>query len=481
MPKLRRRNRKEGSPLVAVAAFAWLLLLGSAAASGGGLTAEPVINDVSGLNPIHVREVIAPTSVDEVVAVVRSHAGPISIGGGRYSMGGQTATDGATQIDMRRLDRVIFFSKENKEIVVQAGITWRSLQDYIDPYGLSVEIMQSYSNFTVGGSLSVNAHGRYVGRGPLVASVKAIRIVLANGDVTDATPDNNRDLFYGAIGGYGGLGVIVEATLELTDNVRVERHTAVMPLSRYRTFFVQNIRNNPAVIFHNADLYPDDFTTVRVSTYIRTTKPATVKERLIPRDKSYSLDRLMLAVDSEWPGGKWLRQYVVDPWEDRGETVEWRNHEASYDVAEVEPASKEESTYVLQEYFVPTARLELFVGTMREVLRRHKVNTINVSIRHASADPGTLLAWARSEVFACVLYYKQGTSQSDRSAVEVWTRELIDAAISDGGSYYLPYQILATKGQFLAAYPNAQAFFTLKRRVDPTYKFRNRLWDAYYR
>jgi FAD/FMN-containing dehydrogenase len=47
--------------------------------------------------------------------------------------------------------------------------------------------MQSYDNFTVGGSLSVNAHGRYVGLGPIVLSVKSIRLVLA-----DDTPHSKR-------------------------------------------------------------------------------------------------------------------------------------------------------------------------------------------------------------------------------------------------------------------------------------------------
>jgi len=32
--------------------------------------------------------------------------------------------------------------------------------------------MQSYANFTVGGSLSVNVHGRYVNQGPLILSVE---------------------------------------------------------------------------------------------------------------------------------------------------------------------------------------------------------------------------------------------------------------------------------------------------------------------
>lgn len=84
-------------------------------------------------------------------------------------------------------------------------------------------------------------------------------------------------------------------------------------------------------------------------------------------------------------------------------------------------------------------------------------------------------------MFAYVLYYKQGTSDADRQAVGTWTRELIDAATSLNGSYYLPYQIHATSAQFTAAYPNATAFFALKKKLDPSNKFRNKLWDAYYK
>ena len=62
----------------------------------------------------------------------------------------------------------------------------------------------------------------------------------------------------------------------------------------------------------------------------------------------------------------------------------------------------------------------------------------------------------------------------------VWTRELIDAAISVGGCYYLPYQPHATREQFHAAYPRAHELFALKRRLDPEFRFRNVLWDTYY-
>ena len=87
--------------------------------------------------------------------------------------------------------------------------------------------MQSYSNFTAGGSLSVNAHGRYVGSGPLITAVRSIKVVLADGSVVEASPTINRDIFYGTIGGYGGIGVIIEATLDLAGKFRnrlIERY-----------------------------------------------------------------------------------------------------------------------------------------------------------------------------------------------------------------------------------------------------------------
>ena len=96
-------------------------------------------------------------------------------------MGGQTASSRAVQLDMREYNKILEISTSTKEITVQSGIRWRDIQDAIDPYGLSVKIMQTYSNFTVGGSLSVNVHGRYIGLGPIVLSVKKFTIVLADG------------------------------------------------------------------------------------------------------------------------------------------------------------------------------------------------------------------------------------------------------------------------------------------------------------
>jgi FAD/FMN-containing dehydrogenase len=89
------------------------------------------------------------------------------------------------------------------------------------------------------------------------------------------------------------------------------------------------------------------------------------------------------------------------------------------------------------------------------------------------------MKWAPTEVFSFVIYYKQRNSQSASNAVSVWTRDLIDAALANGGRYYLPYRLDATSKQFLQAYPEVKTFATLKAKIDPKNRLRNQLWDKY--
>ena len=439
-----------------------------------------IVNDITGLNPIHVGRVVTPSSIEEVVEAVLSSEGTLSIGGGRFSQGGQVAYPESLHFDMRGFDRVIALDAKRRRVTVQSGITWRKLQEHIDPHDLSIKIMQTYANFTVGGSLSVNVHGRYLGEGPLVRSVESIRIVLADGALVSASPTENTELFYGAIGGYGGLGVIVEATLQLEINEPIERRTKTMPIDEYREYFASNIRDNHEIVFHNADIYPPAYENVRDVSWYKTDQPVTIEDRLIPVDTKYSWQPVVARFVAASDVGKRLREHVFEPLYYLEDRIAWRNWEASYDVRELELPSRDEYTYVLREYFVPVNKFDTFVPRMAEIFRQHEANIVNVSVRHALPDPGTLLAWAREEVFAFVVYYRQGTDSAAMEAVKAWSVEMIDAVIDAGGTWYLPYQIFANPAQFLAGYPRSPEYFALKRRIDPDNRFRNRLWEQHY-
>lgn len=441
---------------------------------------ELIVNDVTGLNPIRVGKVIKPMQSSEIIAAITQSTGPISIGGGRYSMGGQTAYENSLHIDMRSFNKVLSFDEGGKTITVQPGITWRDVQEYIDPFNLSVRIMQTYSNFTVGGSLSVNVHGRYIGEGPLIKSVESIKLILANGKELVASREVNSDLFYGAIGGYGGIGVITEATLGLAENVKIERKTRLMPVAEYKDYFFEKIRGDANVVFHNGDLYPPDYEEVLDISWYKTDKPLTNEERMIARNIEYKWTPIAADFVADYDIGKSIRKNIIDPIYYSFDRVVWRNWEASYDVAELEPESRKEKTYVLREYFIPVENFDSFIPVMKDIFNRNNANIINVSIRHAHPAPENYLSWARKEVFAFVVYYQQGTDQASIDNVKKWSIEMIDAVIEWDGAYYLPYQIFASKEQFAKAYPRSSEFFALKKKVDPDYRFRNALWKQYY-
>jgi FAD/FMN-containing dehydrogenase/ribosomal protein S18 acetylase RimI-like enzyme/SAM-dependent methyltransferase len=446
----------------------------------GHSTSSIVINDVTRLNATAVDEVYAPGTTDQLQSMLRTTAKPVSIGGGRFSMGGQTAHSGTLHIDMRGLSRILSVDQDERVVRVEAGARWKDIQRVINDYGLSVKIMQTYSNFTVGGSISVNCHGRYVGLGPLILSLRSIDLLLHDGVRVTASPDNNARLFYAAVGGYGAVGIIVEAELELAENMRIERLSRKMTIDRYPEYFRNRIRDDANSVFHNADMIPPGFRKVRAVTWRTTGKPASPREAR-ERRKLYLAEKYMLWAITETPLGHWRREYIYETLLYLRPQVTYRNDEADYDVAELEPLSRNRKTYVLQEFFVPVDRLTAFTEPMTKILNRFAVQVVNVSIRHAHTDPGTLLAWAREEVFALVLYYKQGTSKAERECVAIWTRELIDAALACGGSYYLPYQPHARYDQFHKAYPRAKELFELKTQADPNYRFRNCLWEKYYR
>ena len=356
---------------------------------------------------------------------------------------------------------------------------WRRLQDLIDPHGLSVRTMQTYANFTVGGSISVNVHGRYVGHGPIVHSVRALQLVLADGQIVEASRTENPDLFRAAIGGYGALGVVTEVELGLDENTRIERAVEHVPLAEYPDWFDEKVLRDPSALLHNVDLYPSSFDSGDAITWRRSEQPLTIEQRLQSDREKHLGERSAIWAITSLPGGNAVRRQFVTPSMLKGPSVVWRNYEASYDIHMLDPFTRFMSTYALEEYFIPVANFAAFAAAMRKTLRKHDTDALNVSIRHSPADAESVMAWARQDVFCFVIYFKERVLSESVRLVGDWTRELIDSALELGGSYYLPYQLHATRAQFERAYPQHAQFVAIKERYDPARRFSNEMWRKY--
>jgi decaprenylphospho-beta-D-ribofuranose 2-oxidase len=154
-------------------------------------------------------------------------------------MGGQAFYKDAIVLDMRSFNKIISLDEINKTITVQSGATWYDIQLYLNSKNLAVKAMQSTNIFTVGGSLSVNAHGMDHQVGSIASTVKSFTMMMADGTIKNIDRETNLELFNLAIGGYGLFGIILEVKLKITDNVMLLQEIKKTNLKQFINYFKQ--------------------------------------------------------------------------------------------------------------------------------------------------------------------------------------------------------------------------------------------------
>lgn len=346
------------------------------ACAGGEIAAQQKLvtyNDRTGLNKTMIQAVQKPQSVSEIQEIVRKSQGSVSIAGGRYSQGGQIIATHGTVIDMCNMREIKHIGILEQTITVQAGASWFDIQQAIDKYNFSVAIMQSYCDFSVGGSISVNVHGRYMGKGPVAESVISMKVVLADGSLVTVSRTENPDLFSAVIGGYGAAGIIVEATLQLDHNEKMERSVVVMSIDHYEKFFHSMIKGNSEVILHNANVHPDDYQQVISTTWYKTNQDLTITDRFKPVERINVKNIIQLGLMKRMWGMKWLRAYSFDSSMTTEKKVVMRNYEAGYHVNELSYPTWF-SVSLLQEYFVPVENMTQFTNKMRDIFHQSGAN-----------------------------------------------------------------------------------------------------------
>ena len=136
-------------------------------------------------------------------------------------------------------------------------------------------------------------------------------------------------------------------------------------------------------------------------------------------------------------------------------------------------------TDILQEYFVPPQNFVAFVNGLREILQRRGSNLLNATVRCVESNHDSLLNYAGRQTFAVVLYLNIKTSTSGRAVASETSREIIDLALHEGGTFYLPYVLDYDSSQLMHAYPMISEFFALKRRYDSAERFSNEFYQKY--
>lgn len=160
-----------------------------------------------------------PRSLGEVQEVVRA-AEKVRVVGARHSFNHIADTPGAL-LSLRGLPRRAEIDPAARTVTIDGGMTYAELAPVLDAAGWALFNLPSVPDFTVVGAVSTATHGSGNHNRNLAASVTALEIVTASGELV-ILKRGDRD-FDGAVVGLGALGVVVALTLDLVPSFGIRQ------------------------------------------------------------------------------------------------------------------------------------------------------------------------------------------------------------------------------------------------------------------
>ncbi|MBX3091655.1 MAG: FAD-binding protein [Cryobacterium sp.] len=168
---------------------------------------------VESAEPVYVAR---PTTVDEVVAVVRRGRElglPVKAIGAGHSFTAIAAAPGI-QIDLSGLDGLLDVDAKLRRATFLAGTNLYQVPTLLAPYGLAMENLGDIDRQTIAGATSTGTHGTGGAFRGLAAQLVAVTLVTADGAVLHVSESENSELLPAARLGLGSLGIIVDATVQ---------------------------------------------------------------------------------------------------------------------------------------------------------------------------------------------------------------------------------------------------------------------------
>lgn len=167
-------------------------------------------------NEIEQVAVVRPDRYRDISQAIQSSEFSIARGAGlSYCLA--SAGNNALSVSMAAFNRVLEFSADNGEILVEAGMSIGSLQAFAAGKGFWFPVLPGYPQITIGGCIAMNVHGKSQYHSGLFGDhVAELWIVHPkHGDLRCRRTENS-DLFELTLGGFGLTGIITRARLRLS-------------------------------------------------------------------------------------------------------------------------------------------------------------------------------------------------------------------------------------------------------------------------
>lgn len=179
-------------------------------------------------------------AVEEIAASVRryfQHREPFRIYHGSTNSMRPTAHHRENIVNISALSRVLEIDIKAKTILVEPNVSMDRLVESTLKYGLIPPVVMEFPGITAGGGFAgTGGESSSYQYGYFNETVKSVEMVLGDGDIITASVQENPDLFHGASGALGSLGITTLLELQL------------IPAKKYVKATYHSVRSIPEAI-----------------------------------------------------------------------------------------------------------------------------------------------------------------------------------------------------------------------------------------
>jgi len=162
---------------------------------------------------------VQPTDVEQVTEILgaaRSAGAPIVARGAGCSYGDAAFLPEGLVLDFSRMRQVLVWDPATGIVDVEPGVTVRQLWRQTLPDGWWPPVVTGTMEPTLGGGLAMNVHGKNNwARGPMGDHCIELDLLTPDGTLRTISRDIEPEVFHAVIGGFGQLGLITRARIQL--------------------------------------------------------------------------------------------------------------------------------------------------------------------------------------------------------------------------------------------------------------------------
>lgn len=441
-----------------------------------------------------------PESVEELQGLVRkakAEGKKISVVGAGMSQGLQTIPSDLHDfvINTKKLRRMEF-GEDNNTVKVQSGATWEQVQIGANERGKSVIVKQASDIFSIGGSIGINCHGWAHEYGAIASTVDSLEVIDANGDLRTLTPQD--ELFGCMFGTLGYFGIVVSATLKLTDNEYLIENTKEVELSEFIDSYKGSVKGKGIPLFGgrlNLDnLEGEPLQKVCMVSYEKDVSHENVEHAPLVTNHFYAeptfgtrIERIALQALSHLSYFT-TRRLIGKFWERERELMfakrRMTRNEALHPPIKAFKFLHKSNLHAqwLQEYFIKEENLPNFLRFLGAKLKSNDVRLINATIRPTPKDSISILPYAEQDRYAVVICFSQLKTEEEIQKTKDWITVVNNYVVDQGDIYYQAYMPYATKELFEKCYgkEQIQKMRLLKEKYDPNHIFSNEHTKKYF-